>query len=66
MGNNRVQKVTKGWRRVQGYGFLWVTMGKQEVTEGYKGLGEVTRVYKVSQKFVPLLYKSAFQYAWTW
>ena len=23
-------------------------------------------VYRVSQKFVPLLYKSVFQYDWTW
>ena len=22
--------------------------------------------YRVSQKFVPLLYKSVFQYDWTW
>ena len=24
------------------------------------------QVYRVSQKFVPLLYKSVFQYDWTW
>ena len=26
----------------------------------------VLKVYRVSQKFVPLLYKSVFQYDWTW
>ena len=28
--------------------------------------GHPTRIYRVSQKFVPLLHKSVFQYDWAW
>ena len=32
----------------------------------YGKLPETFDDYRVSQKFVPLLYKSVFQYDWTW
>ena len=38
----------------------------QDVTGIFDVLFSSCTVYRVSQKFVPLLYKSVFQYDWTW